>query len=392
MQLSPDTLPAVLIGGPPHSGKSVLTYSLSQALRARQVEHYVLRACPDGEGDWANEAQTGLVRQIRVKGAWTSQWVSSILRDISRRHLPLLVDVGGKPTAEQEQLFDVCTHAILLTPHETARLEWLALAARHRLPVIADLHSQLDGEGFVSTTFPILQGRVTGLERGTTAHGPAFEALVTQLANLLARDRTTLRQQHLAMAPVELAVDLERVAHALGIAPPGQHFLWQPTHLPALLDYLPAAKPLAIYGRAPVWVYAALAGLAAPAPLVSFDVRLGWVTPPTVHWGAVSTSSPVRVTLQSEDDHVRYDCQLPTAYIDRDELDTLVAPEPSPHHGVVLNGKLPQWLWTALTPALASRTPWVAVYWPQGDQQAIVVASRDPQHPIGTLVPSQASR
>ncbi len=51
-----ELFPAIAIGGPPHSGKSVLAYSLSKALRARQVAHYVLRAFPDGEGDWANEA------------------------------------------------------------------------------------------------------------------------------------------------------------------------------------------------------------------------------------------------------------------------------------------------------------------------------------------------
>jgi CRISPR-associated protein Csx3 len=192
------------------------------------------------------------------------------------------------------------------------------------------------------------------------------------------------------IASPELTCVSCRIAVTLGWAQPGTKVTWQPGHLPGLLDYLPAAKPLAIYGRAPVWVYAALAGLAAPAPLVSFDVRLGWVTPPTVHWGAVPTSSPVTITIQSEDDHVRYDCQLPTAYIDRNELDTLAVPEPSPHHGVVVNGKLPQWLWTALTPALAHRAPWVAVYWPQGNNQAIIVAARDPQHPIGTLVSSQA--
>jgi len=32
-------LPAILIGGPPHAGKSVLTYSISQALRKRNVDH-----------------------------------------------------------------------------------------------------------------------------------------------------------------------------------------------------------------------------------------------------------------------------------------------------------------------------------------------------------------
>src|SRR2546421_405985 len=32
-------LPAILIGGPPHAGKSVLAYSISQALRKRNVDH-----------------------------------------------------------------------------------------------------------------------------------------------------------------------------------------------------------------------------------------------------------------------------------------------------------------------------------------------------------------
>ena len=61
---SSNRLPAVLVGGPPHSGKSVLIYSLSQALRARGIDHYALRACPDGEGDWSNEALPQLVLSL----------------------------------------------------------------------------------------------------------------------------------------------------------------------------------------------------------------------------------------------------------------------------------------------------------------------------------------
>ncbi|MCS7041091.1 MAG: hypothetical protein NZP34_15910, partial [Caldilineales bacterium] len=87
---SQEELPAVLVGGPPHSGKSVLIYSLSQALRARGVDHYALRACPDGEGDWSNQAPPPLVKEIRLKGSWTPQWVQWISRDIRCRRLPLL--------------------------------------------------------------------------------------------------------------------------------------------------------------------------------------------------------------------------------------------------------------------------------------------------------------
>lgn len=95
---------AVLVGGPPHSGKSVLTYSLTQALRQRQVSHYVLRACPDGEGDWSMESPPDTVRLLRNKGLFTDQWVDQICRDLQQRHLPLLVDVGGRPTANQQRI------------------------------------------------------------------------------------------------------------------------------------------------------------------------------------------------------------------------------------------------------------------------------------------------
>jgi hypothetical protein len=56
--------PAVMIGGPPDCGKSVLMYNLFRTLRERGVQHYALRAAPDGEGDWSNEAQQKLVRTI----------------------------------------------------------------------------------------------------------------------------------------------------------------------------------------------------------------------------------------------------------------------------------------------------------------------------------------
>lgn len=75
------TLPAIAIGGPPHSGKSVLTYSLTQLLREQKIEHYVLRACPDGEGDWSNEAAPERVLAIRQKGQFTETFIArSVLR------------------------------------------------------------------------------------------------------------------------------------------------------------------------------------------------------------------------------------------------------------------------------------------------------------------------
>ena len=141
--------PAVVIGGPPHSGKSVLdlwshaglTYARHRSLRA---------AClySDGEGDWANEAdQTFWCSASVSKGPRHAPMDRSDLSpDIARRHLPLIVDVGGKPTPDQERVFDVCTHAILLTPTVETQNEWQARVAEHGMPLLADLTSTLPAQ------------------------------------------------------------------------------------------------------------------------------------------------------------------------------------------------------------------------------------------------------
>jgi len=139
-------LPAILIGGPPHSGKTVLSYSLSQALRERNLTHYLMRAAPDGEGNWSQEIPEKFLSDIRFKGQWTPRWTQVVCRDVAARTVPLLVDIGGKPTDEQFSIFDQCTGAILITPNDEARQAWRRMIQSRGLPLIADLHSDLNGE------------------------------------------------------------------------------------------------------------------------------------------------------------------------------------------------------------------------------------------------------
>ena len=410
--------PAVFIGGPPHSGKSVLTYSLTQALRRRGVEHYVLRACPDGEGDWANEADQALVRTIRVKGNFTPEFVDHVCRDLARRHLPLLVDVGGKPTEWQEPIFAHCTHAILLVKDEAARREWRGRAERYALPVLAEITSQLAGHDVLSDAGPVLRGVMTGLERGRTAIGPIFDALVERLAAIFAYAPAELRTIHRSLAPVETVVELDRLVRTLraepfdspstlrqgsGQAPlrtgiragsqgeafdvpvEGKRALWEPHHLPQVLDYLPEGVPLGLYGRGPNWLYAALALYVAPAPLYQFDVRLGWITPPALHLGIPDLHAPLQVRGYERPDHMRLEFTLPRSYVDYREAQGLRVP-PAPGQGLVLSGKLPLWLWTALALTYANQVSWLAVYQPQWEDRAVIISSQVPAAAIGTLV------
>ncbi|HOT92909.1 MAG TPA: CRISPR-associated protein Csx3 [Anaerolineae bacterium] len=380
-QMPFNPLPAVVIGGPPHSGKSVLTYSLTQALRARDVEHYVLRAYPpDYEGDWFLACDQEQVRHLRLKGAQSEAWLPLVQRDIARRHLPLIVDLGGLPTPEQEALLDVCTHAILLTPDETTHASWRARFERHGLVLLADLRSELEGQTQLIAEEPLLTGTLARLERGSQAAGPTFDALVARLSLLFTRATYGLRRQHLEMAPVELVVDVQSLAHSLGC----EERDWLPEDLPRVLDYLPQGEPLGLYGRGPNWLYAAVAVHALPSPFYLFDVRLGWIVCPVLRVGTLPPDAPLQVQITSTAHGAALSFRLVDAYLDVTTAPTLCAPPVSGEVGVILNGKLPHWLWCAL--ARAYRTSWVALFQPQV-QSAVVVAARSAAYPAGTCLP-----
>ncbi|HXF70027.1 MAG TPA: CRISPR-associated protein Csx3 [Thermoflexus sp.] len=384
-----ELFPAILIGGPPNSGKSVLTYSLSQMLRKRGVAHYVLRAAPDGEGDWFLEGESVQVRLLRVKGPFDARWVDRILRDIRNRHLPLLVDAGGLPTPDQERILSAVTHAVLLTRDPAARPEWRHRFHRYGLNLVADLDSRLEGPSRIVEELPVLRGVITGLMRGRTAEGPVFEALVERVVTLFRYDPEELRRYHLDMAPhVDWVIELNRLARMLGVRLEGEAPRWEPGDLPRTLESLPAGKPLALYDRGPAWLYAALAVHALPSPVFQFDVRLGWVEPPKVAVGkpmsaASLETSPLFFEVEASGDLWRLAVRLRHPYLEREEAEGLPAPAVPEDGFLVLEGKLPLWLWTALARAYAGVRV-LAVFEPR-TSEAVVVASRDPAFPVGAV-------
>jgi CRISPR-associated protein Csx3 len=381
--------PAVLIGGPPHSGKSVFVYSLTHALRQKRVSHYVLRACPDGEGDWSNAADQALVRTIRVKGKFNKAYTRRVGGYLRRRHLPLLVDVGGRPTPEQQQLFAACTHAILLVGGNDAAAygrdlaTWREMMAAQGVEIIAELRSVLPGADELAAAAPLVRGTIANLERGRTAVGPVVEACVERLAALFAYDEAAVARRHLAQAPVELALDLPALARTLGSA----DGFWRPEQLPALVDYLPAQKPLALYGRSVNWVNGTLAMLAYPAPLWLFDARLGWVQPPRLPAAAGQSSQPGWETVVEERETFRLlTMKTHGQYLDYDDAAALPLPPIKAGEGLVLSGQIPHWLLTAVVRQLAPEHVWTAVFQPQGDG-AVIVYSQDTATAVGQVIP-----
>ena len=379
-------LPAIMIGGPPHSGKSVLAYHLTQMLRELQVDHYLLRACPDGEGDWSNEANQQTVQTIRFKQEFTANFVSSVRQAIDQRLLPLLVDVGGRPQPEQEAILAACTHAILIAQTAEQLATWRDLSARLQIPVIAELISSLTTADAVTSVYPLLAARIHGLDRHTANRGPALHQLAGLARAVLVTKRQALRDYHLAQAPVETTVDLERLTHTLQTAHPGR---WQPQDLPSLLAYLPRDEPMAIYGRSPTWIYSALACYTATVPFHQFDARLGWVQPPVLsieqmeqtvldgpHW---------RATVHERATYPWLEIALTDPYLNYAAAHGCVLPALPRTNGVILSGRMPLWLLTAIARAYL-HLPWLAVYQPSL-QGAVVIHGSGQNQRVGTLLP-----
>jgi CRISPR-associated protein Csx3 len=375
--------PAVLIGGPPHSGKSTLAYRVSRALQDRNIPHYLLRANPDGEGAWSYLAEPTTVDSLRARARanWSPLLASRLARDVSERLLPLIVDLGGAITEETAQIAERCTHTVLVTPDEETMQQWRLFVRRYGLAPVAELTSQINGTQSIITTLPILRGILTGLDRDQFSIGSCFDALVDRIARLFTYDADQLFHAHLSRTSLDLVLNVEREIYPL---PAHRKENWQPRELPRLLASLPPHQPLGIYGRGPAWLYAALAAVSPQQPCEVFDIRGGWITPPVL--ALAEHPDPTRLnwsaTVTGDTIHLRFN--IPGSYIDWRDAEDLPVPRLDPAQSVILDGKLPQWLWAALARTYADLR-FVAVFQPQLPG-AIVVHSTDSAFPLGTIL------
>lgn len=386
-------LPAILIGGPPEAGKSVLTYNLTLELRRRGIEHYVFRAHPDIEGDWFLAANQDNVRSISVTveqyRRWDQRFKDLVCRDLARRrHLPLLVDLGGCPQPDEQCMFEACTHSILLLKESQKDLSqrWCDYVRDNDLTALAEFHSQQGGTSTLHSRHPVIRGTLTDLQRGMQhIYGSTFDALADRVANLFsAYAREDLENLHLADKQIEAAVPPESIIHlrkALqDLAPYADDERWAPDLLERFMADLSPRTPMAVYGRGPNWLYGALALSAEPAPFYQFDSRLGWVCAPDLQAGTPTAHSASLLHIEKlYDDGKQYVVEMhpPHNYIDYDmDLPELVFSEPPSGRGVIVSGRLPLWLFTGLARFYARfDVPWIALTDAHNDT-AIVIYSR----------------
>lgn len=164
--------PAILIGGPPNSGKSTLSYLLYQTLSREypQMRFYLHRANWDGEGTHTHQnPDPELAKQLakvskyklhqhpdreKLIPAYFNYHAQAIQNLRQVRDL-VLVDVGGVPQPEKVPVVEQCTHSIIISHSVDAVAAWQALF--RPLNPLAIIHSVLENQITVTQTEPYLE-------------------------------------------------------------------------------------------------------------------------------------------------------------------------------------------------------------------------------------------
>ena len=385
-------LPAVLLGGPPHAGKSVLLYNLTHALQELGVRHHAIRACPDGEGNWYQEGDLETMNTIRVPGKWTEAFIQQTSLSLEHRCLPFLVDMGGTPKERDVPLFSQCTHAVLLVKDDDPEATkcWHAMVDKANLQLLAQLTSQLHGTSTITSLAVPFEGSITSLERHSqlVREEPVFQMLVERIADLFnSFSPLQLEQTYLQQAPFEEPIDLPTALRRYT-----NSTWWQREMLAPFLASLPRQTPLSTHGKAPSWLYAALAVHDDTQPFYLFDPKLpfGWVTPAKVRFGT-EQSPEITIKVHMYDAITVLNITFPYDRIGYFQPEPLAFPSIERDKGLIFDGRIPNWLLTALVRLYKEAgVAWIAVYYPQS-QKAIIVYSRVERYNPGDAVPKPSA-
>jgi CRISPR-associated protein Csx3 len=194
----------IVLGGPPHSGKSVLRERLKSQLLALapNLYPYFLPTNPDGEGAWFQQAyqhnpQLATELKTSAKQHWNperAQLYASWVRQCSQ---PLtFCDLGGIIDDYNRQICSAATHAIILAPTSVQLQPWREFFESCRLQILAELLSdyQAREDQILSLSSPF-RATIHRLERGDLiSPRPAVTALATFLLAQLPCHRASRRE------------------------------------------------------------------------------------------------------------------------------------------------------------------------------------------------------
>jgi len=184
---------ALLVVGPPDSGKSVLSHALFQSLLPDFPDVFLQRAQWDGEGNWILELPESATADDReafklaYKGDLTTGFYPYQAQAILqlRRQKPLvIVDVGGKVQPEKQSVLEACSHYLIISSQPDEVEKWHEFCRdRGNLRCVAVVASSLDRIEMIHRRQPFLEMTCGPWLSGTGCRVP--EVLLTEVRSLL---------------------------------------------------------------------------------------------------------------------------------------------------------------------------------------------------------------
>jgi len=402
----------LVIYGPPHSGKSVLVAVIRGLLpRHRFV---IIEGAPDGEGitGWAHEADSVLVRQIRRKGRFTVEFVDWAVDSVRNSTADLtVVDVGGRPSPENERISRVCSHFLIVSSDPEKTLEWEEFGRRLGLEPVAILDSCLTGEDELYNKGQPLRGRITKLERDDPPFGSTTaQAVADRIMEVTGEPEEGLRPfDGSAQADVNFPLLAEKLG--LPIRHGGPDRDWLPSILSKLLGVALARcaelREVKLWGNCSAGHPYHTLACAFKQRVRYYDPKVpGYVPLPEVRPQGESAQL-LDWRIEERDDHTFVEFVIPGQIFDVFDLPLVTPPAVPQNKGMVISGKGPWWLTGTIARSYCrAGCMWVAVFTPQESGReivggrkwselypkqgpAVVIASRDERVPVGTVVPFQ---
>lgn len=377
----------IIVCWPPHSGKSVFFHTLKEMLPDHIT--YGIRACPDGEGDWSQLGDGEVVQNIRKKWVFDEKTMSWYRQSIENsKNIPLtFVDVGGRISTENEKIFKLGTHCIVLCrgdkPEE--KTKWEAFAKENHLTLIASLDSHLswlEWEVQESTDGTILWS-VVWLERWSNISSPTIEALARHILSIA--PHKPLWNDILKEEDWYQVIDMNVLAKEVGLLSKKITIHDQRTgaekmitskvwwsheiaRLTSILSELPfnRSKPLVLNGIAPTFVYARIVSV-VPCDQI-------FIADPKILWGKINISSQTKTTptdvllnytINSDERKTILTIDIPSGIFDMQKISEITLPQVPFDKWVIISGRLPIALSAKIVNHYRWKVPFIALFTPQ---------------------------
>lgn len=161
--------------GPPHSGKTIFLQILREQIKKEssneffQRDFFIIRGCPDGEGNWTAEIDAVNTKFIRYKNSFDDDFIKKVvdnIHNLKQNKKLIFVDCGGKIDKFNQIILNECTHSIIISKNINEIYEWIGLAKSCSCEILAIIESELDKKKEIVNLDIPLRLRIGPLVRG----------------------------------------------------------------------------------------------------------------------------------------------------------------------------------------------------------------------------------